>query len=61
MLAGGDLSTTRMSALTKGFNQVDDEDERADEDDERGGRQGWPEVISRRRGCDGDDDEDEDR
>ena len=37
MLAG-DLSTTRMSALTKGFNQVDDEDERADEDDERGGR-----------------------
>ena len=57
MLAGGDLSTTRMSALTTGFNQVDDEDERADEDDEGGGRRGWLEVISRRRGCDGDDDE----
>ena len=37
MLAGGDLSMTRMSALTKGFNQVDDEDERTDEDDERAG------------------------
>ena len=29
----------------------------ADEDDEGGGRRGWPEVISRRRGCDGDDDD----
>ena len=29
----------------------------ADEDDKGGGRRGWPEVISRRRGCDGDDDE----
>ena len=29
----------------------------ADEDDEGGGRRGWPEVISQRQGCDGDDDE----
>ena len=33
----------------------------ADEDDEGGGRRGWPEVISRRRGCDGDDDERSDK
>jgi len=36
-----------------------EDDERADEDDERGGRRGWPEVISQRRACDGDDDGDE--
>ena len=38
-----------------------EDDERADEDDERGGRRGWPEVISQRRGCDGDDDERSDK
>ena len=47
--------------MAGGFNQVNDEDEHADEDDERGGQRGWPEVIARRRGCDRDDDEDEDR
>jgi len=33
----------------------------ADEDDEGGGRRGWPEVISRRRGCDRDDNERSDK
>ena len=33
----------------------------ADKDDEGGGRRGWPEVISRRRGCDGDDNERSDK